>query len=132
MTSNAYDIVYVAVTGSAPPVTVMQFITKAWNSDSGEIEFEREATDEAIAAEIAKAGLEMVSWRRMDGPEEIPETRDYRQAWEDDGKTIVVNPVRAKAIDIANAATAAKAARDPFAEIDALRAKLAAVKAGAG
>lgn len=123
MASNTYDIVFVAVTGSEPPVAVMQFIAKAWNADTGEVEFEREATDEMIEAEIAKAGLEVVSWRRMTGPEEIPGDRTYRNAWEDDGRAIVVDPARAAVIDIANAAAAAKAARDPFAELDALKAK---------
>ncbi len=106
---------HIAITLNDGSLAIMQFVTRA--------EFEREATDEAIAAEIAKAGLDAQSWRRID-PEDIPADRTDRDAWQDTGKTIAVDPERKAILDAAMAAI-----RDPLAEIDAIKADLAESKA---
>lgn len=54
----------------------------------------REATDEAIQAEIDKSAFAqpIVSWRRITS-NDLPKSRENRDAWRDDGKVIAVDPV---------------------------------------
>jgi len=67
----------------------MQFVTR---NEFGS----RQATDQAVAAEIAKARLNAVSWRRMT-PDEIPADRAFRAAWRDTG-VITVDMTMARRI----------------------------------
>lgn len=57
----------------------------------------REATDEAIAHEIARSGLQPTGWRRI-SPEDLPATRAYRGAWTDTGVRIEHDMVKARDI----------------------------------
>ncbi len=79
--------------------------------------------DTAVVAEVAKAGIDAVSWRRII-PEDIPADRTDRDAWTDTGKAIDIDPERKAALDAAKAAI-----RDPIAEIDQIKAELAESKA---
>ncbi len=81
--------------------------------------------DAAVVAEIAKAGIDAVSWRRI-VPEDVPADRSDRDAWTDTGKAIDVDPERKAIIDAAKAAI-----RDPLAEIDQIKAEIAATNASA-
>ncbi len=101
------EVQHIAITRTDGSLAVMQFVTKA--------EFEREATDEAIEAEIAKAGIKATGWRRI-SPDDLPQDRADRDAWKDTGKTIVVDASYKAALDQAKAAT-----RDPLVELDVLR-----------
>jgi len=83
------EIQHIAITVEDGSLAVMQFVTKA--------EFEREATDEAIEAEIVKAGIRAVSWRRID-IKDLPTSRDFRAAWNYDGKIVDVDMVKAREI----------------------------------
>lgn len=56
----------------------------------------RDLTDEMIAADLAKAGIEWVTWRRVDDSE-IPD-RQFRDAWTVDGGAIVHDMEKARAI----------------------------------
>ena len=104
------EVQYVAIAVADGSLAVMQFVVRGGG-------VEREATDGAINAEIAKAGLSAVSWRRI-LPDDLPQSRVDRNAWQDSGKTIAVDPVRKAALD--QAKTAARAS-----EIAALKAELA-------
>jgi hypothetical protein len=77
----------VAITFEDESVGVMQFIT-----DDGR-EIKREATDEAIQAEIEKGIFpsKAVAWRRIKKTE-IPKDRSFRNAWRDKGKIEVDMP----------------------------------------
>ncbi len=74
----------VAITLEDGSLAIMQFVTKA--------EFEREATDEAIVAEIAKSGFKAVKWRRI-AQKDLPTDRSTRNAWQDTGKAIGVKEI---------------------------------------
>jgi hypothetical protein len=71
----------IVITFEDESVGVMQFIT-----DDGR-EIKREATDEAIQAEINKGIFpsKPVAWRRIKKTE-IPKDRSFRNAWRDKGK----------------------------------------------
>jgi hypothetical protein len=56
----------------------------------------RDLTDDMIVADLAKAGIEWVSWRRVDEAN-IPD-RDFRDAWQFDGSAIVHDMAKARAI----------------------------------
>jgi hypothetical protein len=106
------QVEHIAITMADGSLAIMQFVTKS--------NFDRTATDDAIEAEIARAGIAATSWRRIT-PDEIPVDRADRDAWRDTGKTIAIDPVRKGALDRARAAI-----RDPLAEIDALKARITA------
>lgn len=63
----------------------------------GVMQYLREPTDEAIQAEIDRSvfGQPVVSWRRI-SLDDLPKSRENRDAWRDDGRTIVVDPTRIK------------------------------------
>jgi hypothetical protein len=88
------EVQLVAITFADGALAVMQFVTGA--------EFVRSATDDAINAEIAKAGLQVKSWRRIQ-PSDLPPNRTYRNAWIDDGKSITIDLAKQTAIDTARA-----------------------------
>ena len=101
---DRHEVQLIAITMADGSLAVMQFITRAWNDAqkaaalaSGDpvAERVREATDDAINLEIARAGFDAVSWRRIQ-PEDLPATRDDRDAWRDDGEKIGVDPARRK------------------------------------
>jgi len=60
-------------------------------------------SDDEIAAELARAGVAVASWRRIEASV-VPADRAYRDAWTDDGKTISVDPAKQAAIDAQRAA----------------------------
>jgi hypothetical protein len=80
----------ISITKSDGSVAIMHFVTKGLLNAAGAV-FEREATDENINAEIAKAGIDAVSWRRIE-MSEIPRDRTFRNAWVDTGKIDVDMP----------------------------------------
>ena len=81
----------VAITRADGGVTVKAFITKA----SGYV---CEATDENIAAEIARSPkLAGSTWRRIERSD-IPADRYFRGAWKDDGKAIAIDMPKARDI----------------------------------
>lgn len=89
-----HEVQFVAIAAPDGVLAVMQFITKAWNSKyPNENVYIRDATDEAIIAEITKAKLPMASWRRI-VKEDLPTSRENRDAWRDDGVTIAVDPTK--------------------------------------
>lgn len=119
---DQHTIQLVAITRADGALSVMQFITEARNSKRPEEGiFYREATDEAIAAEIAKTGIKAASWRRVDIAD-LPADRGYRDAWVDDGKAVSIHPEKAAAINAARA----EAGRDFRGEFDALKDALVA------
>ncbi len=77
-----------------------------------------DSSDAEVDAEIARAGIDALRWRRV-APEDLPPDRTDRNAWADNGKTIAVDPVRKAGLDQAKAEV-----RDPLAELDALKAAL--------
>ncbi len=90
---------HIAITRTDGGLSVMQFVT-----DDGVMQ--HEATDEAINATIAKAGIDAVSWRRIE-PEDIPTDRADRAEWIDTGTAIAVDQVKrakrlANAVSVAN------------------------------
>jgi len=97
-TFNRYDAQRIAIAFDDGTIGVMQFITRAWNDavplDEQEV-YEREATDEAIEREIAKSPLPkaVTSWRRV-RPEDLPASRENRDAWRDDGVRVAVDPTK--------------------------------------
>ncbi len=110
------EVQHIAITCADGSLAMMQFVL-----DDGRVQ--RDATDEAIEAEISNAGLSAQSWRRI-VPEDIPADRTDRDAWQDTGKAIAVDPERKADLDAAKAAI-----RDPLAEIDQIKADLAESKA---
>lgn len=88
------DIQFIAITMTDGSLGIMQFVT---DDDAGVI---RDATDDAINAEIAKGDLPSASWRRI-APADIPTDRTYRDAWVDNGTAIVIDPTKKAAIDAA-------------------------------
>ncbi len=82
------DSQLVAVTRAGKPLAIMAFVTREERNDGPA--FEREATDDAIEAEIERAGLApYAKWRRV-SRDELPEDRATRSTWRDDGNGIVV------------------------------------------
>lgn len=71
----------VAITCADGSLAVMQFVT----NDGFDIK--REATDEAIAAEVARSVPDAISWRKIDA-KDLPADRTFRGAWRDDGEVI--------------------------------------------
>lgn len=65
-------------------VVVMSFITEDYSGIS------REASEENINLEIAKAGFSVKSWRFIKD-EELIEDRTYRNAWRDTGEKLHVH-----------------------------------------
>lgn len=87
----------IAISLANRPVAIMQFITKQQRhgDDPG---WMREATDEAITAEIAKAGFgDNIGWRRIER-DELPTDRMFRNAWTDTGKSVDVDVPKAREI----------------------------------
>lgn len=84
------EIQHIAISQPDGSLAIMQFVTKGHLDAVGTI-FERDATDEAVAEEIAKAGLSPVSWRRIDAVD-IPADRQFRAAWRDNGQIDIDMP----------------------------------------
>jgi hypothetical protein len=94
--TNKPETQMVAITQRNGTVAVMQFVTKEIHN--GKVTWEREATDEAIEAEIARsARIDAVSWRRIE-PGDVPQDRHFRGAWKDDGKSVGVDMPKARDI----------------------------------
>lgn len=58
------EVQFIAITLADGATARMQFVTRAYRGK--EVEWEREATDEAIEAEIKKAGYVAKSWERSE------------------------------------------------------------------
>lgn len=121
---DRHEVVFIFITLTDDSVAVMQFITRAWSSKDDTNVYEREATPEAIDAEIAKSQLPVKSWRVGDLAD-LPKDRGDRNAWRDDGTRIAVD---------AEVAAATVKPRDLAAELDALKtstaSRLDAIEAG--
>mgnify|MGYP007125622517 CR=1 FL=1 len=78
-------------------VSVMSFVTVGYNMD-GTIQFQREASDENVDAEIIKSRLDCKSWRFLEEGEEVPTDRTFRDAWIDGLTKIDVDMVKAREI----------------------------------
>jgi hypothetical protein len=85
----------VAIARADGGLTILQLVTK--ERRNGETVWEQEPTDEAIAAVIAKADLDCVSWRRITAAD-IPADRYFRNAWTDGGAAIAVDMPKARDI----------------------------------
>jgi hypothetical protein len=86
----APDVQLVAVSFSDRPLVILHFVTKQqWRGDDPG--WEREASDEAIALEVERAGLTPnTGWRRV-AREEIPsDWTEHRAEWVDNGSAIVL------------------------------------------
>lgn len=83
------EVQFIAITQADGSLAVMQFVTKGLLDQT--TVFEREATDEAIEAEIAKSQIEASSWRRIE-PSDVPKDRTFREAWRDTGKIEIDMP----------------------------------------
>lgn len=95
---------FIAITFDDGSLGVMQFVLRPRGVPDDLPGFdpatgERAATDEAINYEIAKSAWQHkpVSWRRI-AFEDIPQTREYRDAWEDSGREIRHSMVKAREI----------------------------------
>lgn len=89
------EVEHIAITRQDGGIAIMQFVTRGILNEDGAI-FEREATDDAVNAEIAKARIPAVSWRRID-PAELPTDRTFRDAWTDAGR-VTVDMAKARGI----------------------------------
>lgn len=89
------EVQFVSISRADGGLSIMQFVTKGLLNES--VVFEREASDENIADEIAKAQIDAVEWRRI-GPDEVPADRTFRNAWKDDGKALGVDLPKARDI----------------------------------
>lgn len=76
-------------------VAIMSFVTKGFNPN-GSVQFEREPTDEHLRRDFAKHLLDVVSYRPI-ADTDLP-TRDYRNAWCDDGTRITHDMAKARDI----------------------------------
>lgn len=87
-------LVRIALTLRDPdaPVAIMGFLTLR-RDDAGGPVYVVPATDESIRAECEKAGLDVMSWRKL-LPDEVPEDRAQRHALIDDGTALVVDPAK--------------------------------------
>lgn len=133
---DRHEVQVIAISFTDDSLTIMQFITRAWSSKAASsAEYQRDATDEAIEAEIARHGeswatidddnakngipprLPVVRWRRI-AAEDVPTDRVNRDAWTDDGNSIAVDPARIKPAPV-----------DPAVAIADLMARLEALEA---
>lgn len=99
------EVQYIAITFDDGTVAIMQFVlaprlpegTRLIGYDP--ITGRREATDEAVADEIARSAwlATPLTWRRM-VKEEIPEDRTFRNAWHDLEGRVRVDMVKARVI----------------------------------
>lgn len=76
------DVQLIAITLADGSLAVMQFVTHSPRDD-----WRREPTRENVASEIEKAGLRAKGWRLI-SPEDVPSSREYREAWTDSGTRI--------------------------------------------
>ena len=77
--SRQPDVQLIAIARSDGGVSVMQLVTCEYGTD-GKPRWTRDATDEAIAAEIARSRQPVVSWRRITR-DDVPGDRHFRSAW---------------------------------------------------
>lgn len=105
MTDSRYkpDTVFVAIERSDGGVTIMQFVTRQYGMPpekegvDRKADWAREPTPENIEAEIEKARLDCVSWKLV-AFEDIPESREFREAWTIDNDVVGVDMDRARNI----------------------------------
>lgn len=90
------EVQFVAVNMTDGSLAVMQFVTRGQLNAAGDI-FEREATDDAIDADIAKGMIRAASWRRIEA-KDVPSDRTFRNAWRDTGRAVVVDMATARGI----------------------------------
>ena len=81
--SKPPDVQLVAIASPDGSVSVMQFVICEYAKD-GKPRWMRKATDEAVAAEIARSRIPMVSWQRITR-NDIPGDRYFRGAWSMNG-----------------------------------------------
>lgn len=103
-----FDIQFVAIKMEDGSLAIMQFNTSIVQ---GGVEWLREATDENIQAEINKTfssvnrdgevtwNVAVTSWRRI-SKEDIPTTREFRNAWKDTGSAIEHDMVKCRGIHL--------------------------------
>ena len=101
---KAPAVVFVAIAFADDSVGIMQFVTRGYQSN-GTVQFEREPTDANIGAEIMRSAFDEAklppkSWRRINAAD-VPSDRSYRDAWTDDGRAIVHDMPKARAIHLA-------------------------------
>jgi hypothetical protein len=90
------DAQLVAIARPDGGVSIMQFVTAEYGRDD-KPRWTRDATDNAIAAEIARASLDCTSWRRI-AAADIPPDRTFRGAWKDGGAAVDVDMPKARDI----------------------------------
>lgn len=79
-------------------VAVMQFVTRQEYRDGTVIECE--ATDDAIASEIKRTGLNSRQWARV-SPADLPSERECRAAWRlVNGRVVVIPSERSNVIEM--------------------------------
>jgi hypothetical protein len=77
------EVQLIAISRPDGGVSIMHFVTKQQRSEN-DPGWTREATDEAIEAEIAKSGKgDHLGWRRIK-TDDIPADRSFREAWAHD------------------------------------------------
>lgn len=79
----------IAITRKDGGLSIMRFVTRGMLNQT-EV-FEREATAEAVEAEITKSGIDAARWRLIEEGD-IPHDRTFRDAWADTGKVDVDMP----------------------------------------
>lgn len=79
----------IAITLESGALVLMQFVLEQprHGADPGWV---REATPEAVEAEIAKAGITDAARWRCISPSDLPASREQRSQWRDTGKRIVI------------------------------------------
>jgi len=89
---RAPDFVSVAISFADGSLGIMSFVTTEY-ADNGAVNWTRQATKDAIDAEIARTDfapekLPIKNWRPID-PKDIPADRTYRNALRDNGTALV-------------------------------------------
>jgi len=82
----------ILITRADGGVSVMQFIVHSEHDGVF-----REPSDANINAAIAKGGESVKSWRRIQR-DELPRSREYRDAWKDEGSAVGHDMVKARDI----------------------------------
>lgn len=93
------EYIQIAITTVDGKLIIMSFVTKDYVSE-GIINWEREASDENINAEILKAGIDSASWRIIE-ESEIPTDRSFRDAWTDVNDVLTHDMAKVREIHLA-------------------------------
>jgi hypothetical protein len=101
------DVQHVAIAMPDDSVAIMQFVTRQ-HASRFDIGWMRDATDQNIEAEIARAGLSTPKYWRRISLDEIPQDRTHRSAWRlsHNGGPVWIDEQKAQEIDEARMWTA--------------------------